>query len=507
MKNPSLVQGAIVLTMAAFITKILGFGSNIIQSRLLGPEGVGLIMMVMPLMGLMMTLTTLGLPMAVSRAIAKAGSDQGEVRQIIRLALAISGSISLLLVFIIITWGGKFALYFLADRRSYYSLMALTPVIPLLAVSGIFKGYFNGRKQMNPLAISQILEQLVRISLLYTLVTKLLPRGVEIAAAGAVLASVAGETACLSYLWLTFKRSQKFPRGTASSGKKDILLDLLQIGLPTTGSSLFRSLLRAIQPILITQCLLVAGYSPQGITAEYGILTGFVMPLLFFPGFINHSLALTLVPGVSEASAKGKENLVCHRIHRATRASLLVGVPSTVILFLFSTELVTLIYKAPEAGPLLRLLAPMFLFQYFHSPLQASLIGLGQGTIPMVNNFIAKGVGLALIYPLAVSLNLGIYGAALGIGVGVILETLFHFIALIRLIDYSIKITEVAHILACGLIMALAGHFIFAYLQQSPFPTTSITCLSILGALLVYLLSILGTGVLKLAELRGLRPF
>lgn len=76
MKKQSLVKGAFVLTVAAFLTKILIFINTIIQARLLGPEGIGIKKMVMPFMGLMMTMTTIGLPVAISKLVAEADAQR-----------------------------------------------------------------------------------------------------------------------------------------------------------------------------------------------------------------------------------------------------------------------------------------------------------------------------------------------------------------------------------------------------------------------------------------------
>lgn len=202
MKKQSLVKGAFVLTVAAFITRILIFTNTIIQSRLLGPEGIGLKKMVMPFMGLMMTLTTLGLPVAISKLVAEA-EVQGngrKVKKILLVALTLTGSLSIAVVMLSILSGKVFSSYFLTDPRSYYSFMALIPMIPLGAVSGVLKGYFRGMQTMNPLALSQVIEQIVRIGFTFVLVQLLLPYGLEYAAAGTVISSVVGEAFSLLFL-------------------------------------------------------------------------------------------------------------------------------------------------------------------------------------------------------------------------------------------------------------------------------------------------------------------
>lgn len=504
MRKQTLLQGAFVLTAAAFITKMLGFATTIIQSRILGAEGIGLQAMVTPFMGLLMTLTTLGLPVAISKSVAEAEikGDRAKIKRILLISLAVTISISILLTLALLYFGKVFATHFLADQRAYYCLMALAPVIPILAISGVLRGYFQGKQNMNPFAISQIIEQIVRIVLLYYMVQLLIDRGIEYAAAGAIFAGVTGELASLIYLSIMFKLSTKYhikPPKLMSRliAAKVNLKELLSTGLPQTGNQFFRSLLRVIQPVVITQSLLRTGLDASTIASQFGMLTGYVFPLLFFPGFINYSLAVALVPAISEASSQKKIGLVNRRVSQAVKISLLIGVPSSVILFVFADQLLTVVYKAPEAAILLKITAPFFLLQYFHSPMQSSLIGLGHATVAMLNNIIPKCISLAAIYPLAVSLNLGIHGVAIASCFAVVLETVMHYIALYKYIGACFQLVNTAKTLAIGIITALFSKFTYDTLMLYQIGSLLATAGSIIIVIFIYFTLIILTGTVK----------
>ena len=496
MKKQSLVKGAFVLTIAAFITKILVLANSIVQSRVLGSEGIGLKMMVMPLIGLMVTLTTIGLPVAISRLVAEADAQKNgvKVKKILVVSLTITGSLSIVVVSLAILCGNAFSSYFLTDQRSYYSFIALIPIIPIVAVTSVLKGYFRGMQTMNPIALSQVIEQIIRIACTYFLVLWLIPYGIEYAAAGAVLSSVIGEAFSLFFLMIMFKRSHRkrfhIPNALWKkvSRGKDILVELLQTALPTTGNGLILSVSRAIQPILITKSLAVAGVSAVMITKEYGMLTGFVMPLLFFPGFINQSLRVSLVPAISEANAKNNIRLILRRIYQAISVALSIGIPSTMLLYLFAHELMTVVYKSPQAAPLLKFIAPFFLLHYLQTPLQSALVGMGHAKAAMLNNMISKGITLLLIYPLATNFKLGIYGVILAISIGVITETLLHFISVYKLIGFYVNVQEMMKILFAGVVMGYSGRFTFSYLNNNELKLGFTTLISILFAILVYLI-------------------
>jgi len=504
MKKQSLVKGAFVLTVAAFITKILIFINTIVLSRVLGPEGIGLQKMVMPFMGLMMTLTTIGLPVAISRLVAEADAqrDGVKVKKILIISLAITVSLSIFVVFFSVLGAKVFSDYFLTDPRSYYSFMALIPIIPIGAVSGVLKGYFRGRQTMNPIAIAQVLEQIVRVSFTYALVQWLIPLGIEYAAAGAVISSVLGEACSLLVFIVLFRNShhRKFrvphPSWNQAFRGKNVLIELLQTGLPTTGNGFVMSFSRALQPVVITKSLAVAGVSSALITRQYGMLTGFVMPLLFLPGFINQSLGVTLVPAISEANAQSNLRLIKRRLNQAIGAALIVGAPSTILLYLNAQELMTVIYHAPAAAPFLKLISPFFLLNYLQTPLQSVLVGMGQAKTAMFNNIIAKCTAVTIIYPLASNPKLGINGVILAISIGVILETILHYSSVVKLINFALDIPTIIKILVAGIAMGYFGRTLFTQLNIFT-PKWGVAINMLTGILVAVVVYVLLLGYLK----------
>ncbi|WP_425804528.1 stage V sporulation protein B [Desulfitobacterium sp. Sab5] len=508
MKKQSLVKGAFILTAAAFITRILIFTNTIIQSRILGPEGIGLKKMVMPFMGLMMTLTTIGLPVAISKLVAEADAEgnRRKVKKILIVSLTLTGSLSIVVMMFSVLSAKAFSSYFLTDQRAYYSFMALIPMIPLGAISGVVKGYFRGMQTMSPLALSQVFEQIVHIVFTYVLVQLLIPYGIEYAAAGTVFSSVIGEAFSLLFLLGVFRRTHfsKFhvPQSVLPhiTKGKTILMELLQTGLPTAGSGVVMSAARSLQPIMITKSLAAAGVSSVMITKQYGMLTGFVMPLIFFPAFINQSLKVTLVPAISEANAKNNIKLIRRRINQAIGAALLVGVPSTIFLYLFSSELMTVIYHSPQAASLLKVIAPFYLFNYIQTPLQSALVGLGKAKIEMMNNIIAAAVTLLLIYPLASNPQLGIFGVIYALSIGGLLETFLHFYFVVEFIDFSLDFSNIIRILAAGTFMGCSSKIIFVLLA-SGFNVGYKTLISILLSLGIYLMFLVYLKVIQHSDI------
>ncbi len=232
---------------------------------------------------------------------------------------------------------------------------------------------------MNPLAFSQVLEQIVRISLVAVCTTVFLPYGIEYAATGAMISSVIGELASLIYLFICFKANKtirirkQFFKSIANG--KETFRQLMSVSLPTTGSRFIGNLSWFFEPIVVAQSLAIAGVATVAATSQYGELTGFAMTVLTSPSFITYSLSTALVPAISEGMEQKKPQVVEYRLEQAMRLCLLSGGISVVILFSFADELMSVMYGSTNAAVFVKVMAPFFLLYYFQGPLQAVLAG------------------------------------------------------------------------------------------------------------------------------------
>lgn len=443
MSRQSFLQGAFILILAGFITKILGFINKIVIARIMGAEGVGLYMMAVPTLLLIITITQLGLPVAISKLVAEAEArkDQKKIKRILVVSISTTGFLSILFTVGMIAFAPIISRYFLTDSRAFYPLIAISPIVPIVALSSVLRGYFQGRQNMKPTAYSQVIEQTVRITLVAVLTNAFLPFGIEYAAAGAMISVVAGELASILYMIFMFrvhkrvKVRRNFFRYLHEG--KDTFQELMAIALPTTGSRLIGSISFFFEPIVVSQSLALAGITTVMATKQYGELAGFAIPLLFLPTFITYSLSVSLVPAISEAAAQRHFKLIHHRLRQALRLALVSGGISCVVLYVFAVPIMDLMYGAPTVATYLKVMAPFSIFLYFQGPLQAALQALNLAKAAMVNSLIGALVKISAVFVLASRPELGIMGAALAIVAGFMLVTLLHFATLIKAIGYT----------------------------------------------------------------------
>jgi stage V sporulation protein B len=467
------LRGTMILMAAGLVTRVLGFVNRIVIARFIGPEGVGLYMMAFPTLMLVITITQLGLPIAISKSVAEANAagDRVKIKKIMTVSLAVTVTLSAILTPALIMFAPILTKTLFTDSRIYYPLIAIAPIIPIVAVSGVIRGYFQGKQNMKPFAISQVIEQLVRIFLIAVLTKAFIPYGIEFAAAGAMVASIFGELASLFYMFTMFKLKKKFRVRNkffeAVRSGKETLYELFRVALPATGSRFIGNASWFLEPIVVAKSLAIAGVTASIATKQYGALTGFALPLLMLPSFVTQSLSTALVPAISEANSQRNHRLVESRLNQALRFSLLTGGLSVILLYVFAEPLMALMYGTSDGAQFIKIMAPFFIFQYYQGPLQATLQALDLAKAAMVNSLIGAVVKLIVIFSLTSQPDFGINGAALGIVTSMLLVTLLHYATVMKKIQFTIDATSLFLFSIVTLASGFLGHWCYDHMFQA----------------------------------------
>jgi len=499
-RKQSFIQGAMILLAAGLLNRLLGFVPRIALPRMIGAEGVGLIQLVFPFMIVLLTIISGGIPLAVAKLVAEADSrdDRDSVRRILRIAVTISLSISLAAAAACLALSDFISTRLMTDPRVHSAFLAMIPVLPLAALSSVWRGYFQGKQNMIPTALSQTSETVFRIVLTLLFAWMLLPYGLEMAAAGGVLGMVAGELAGLLVLWFQLVRDRRKPAEADYSGskrKKGYARELLQTAVPVTGSKMIGSLSYLLESILTVRSLTLAGVAAAGATAQYGALQGMVIPLLLLPGALTYSLAVSLVPSLSEAASRGDWATIHARLHQSMKLAVMTGAPFVVLMGLLAGPLCTLLYGNDSMADMLRWMAPLAIFLYMQAPLQAALQALDRPGTALFNTFAGAAVKLLLIAKLASDPRFGISGAVIAISVNMMLVTLLHWISVAKLTGFRMQPLDFLKVTLAMVVMSAAALRIWNY---DPFGQSSLN-LAVSGfvAVLVYMVLIV---MLKLVD-------
>lgn len=469
MRKQTFIQGTLILLAAGIINRMLGFIPRIALPRIIGAEGVGLYQLAYPFFLVLVTVITGGLPLAIAKMVAEAeGENRPEKsKKILQTGLTLSIGLGIFFTIIAILSASWVSNVILTDRRVYYTFIAMIPMIVIVSVSAIYRGYFQGRQNMIPSALSSVFESIVRIFFMLWFSWLLLPKGIAWAAAGAMLGVTVGEIGgMLAILWQYYvitKKDKKTITNTSveQQSTSPILRRLLGVSIPVTASRLVGSFSYLLESIITVRSLALAGIATATATAQYGALQGMVVPLLLLPGALTSSLAVSLVPSLSEAAAKKDLPTIQQRIHQALRLALVTGAPFAVLMYVLAVPLCSLLYGNADTAHMLRLMAPFALFLYVQAPLQAALQAMDRPGRALINTLIGAVVKIALILILASQPEYGIYGAILAIIVNSVLVTLLHGYSVVRLISLTIKIGDTFKTLFAMLIMGAGVRYVY----------------------------------------------
>ena len=400
MKN-KFVKSTLILMLGGAITKILGMIIKIVTNRLIGVEGLGVYMLITPTFMLLIAIAQLGFPIAISKLVAE---EKNNNKNLVFSSLPISLTINIIIMIILLFSSSYISNNLLHDKRTLYAIRSIGFVLPFISISSILRGYFFGKQRMFPHIISNVTEDAVRLITIIIGVPIALKKGIESAVSFIVLSNIVSELSSILVLFFFLPKNFKITKEDISPNKKNIK-DILNISIPTTGSRLIGNIGYFLEPIILTFFLLKTGYANTYIVKEYGILNGYVMPMLLLPSFFTLAISQALIPIVSKSYSDNNIIYVKKKIKQSILFSSLIGIPATIIFILIPEIPLKLIYNTTSGSTYMKYMAPICLLYYFQAPLSSSLQAMGKAKDSLKGTII--GVSVKLII-LAIGCNLKI---------------------------------------------------------------------------------------------------
>ena len=404
MKN-KFIKSTIILVVGGIITKLLSFIIRIYFTRVI-KDGINIYSLIMPTYSLLITITQLGFPIAISNIIAK-GEKRG--KNIMSSIVPVSLLLNLILILIVIFSAKYLSNNLLHEPDTYYPLIALSLVLPFISLSSIIRGYFFGKQQMMPHSISNIIEQLFKLFIVLVILPHLLKYGTIVAVCGYILISILSETISIVVFLLYLPKNFKIER-------KDIkpdfgtIKDVLAIGLPAVGSRIIGNIGYFFEPIILSYMLLKTGFTNDYIISNYAIYNTYVIGLLIVPTFLLGAIGTSMLPEISKnINNKAKVK----RLFKKTMIfSLIIGVFSNIVLYFSCDFILNLLFNTTDGCNYIRFLAPFFTIFYFESPLSSILQAYNMTGYIMKTTIIGVVIKLASLTLLSL-FHIGIYALIL----------------------------------------------------------------------------------------------
>lgn len=420
MKKSKFIKSTIILLIGGFITKILGMIIKIITSRLLGTEGIGIYMLITPTFSLFIAIAQLGFPVAISKLVAEETKNN---KNLVFSIIPISILINTIILFLIFISGDFIANTLLHEPRTKLAIICIGFVLPFISISSIVRGYFFGKEKMLPHVVSNVLEDIVRMIILILGIPIFIKNGLEFAVAFLVLSNIISELTSILILFFFLPKNFKMHKKDFVPNKQN-LKDIFSISIPTTGSRLIGNIGYFFEPIILTSTLLLVGYDNNFIVTEYGIISGYVIPLLLLPSFFTMAISQALIPIISKATSHRNYKYAKNKLKQAIFFSLLIGIPMT-LLFEFIPEIpLKLIYNTNEGINYIRILAPICLLHYIQAPLSSTLQAMGKAKDALKGTLIGIILRTSTLFIFS-SLRIGMWGLVIATSINIIYVTLY----------------------------------------------------------------------------------
>lgn len=463
-KTGSFLRGALVLSIAGAISKLLGAIYRIPLARLLGGEGMGLYQMAYPIYTTILALATAGVPVAISVLVSRKETQgyTGDSRKIFRVSIVILLLVGLLLTLLVMKAAHFIANTVLHEPRTYYPILAIAPAIFFSSVMSVFRGYFQGHQWMIPTAVSQVIEQLFRVTAVVLLAFILFPRGLEYAAAGATFGAVVGGVAGLIVLIIFYikyrikEATQPGPLLYSGDRSAQMARELIRLAIPVSFGAVVLPLVQVLDAVIVPGRLMAINYTTSQATAMFGQLSGMAAVLISLPTVITISISTSMVPAISEALAQKDRRLLNDRLNYGLRAGMIVSFPCAAGLYVLAFQICDLLYATPEAGIPLEILAFSTITLAAFQLSAAGLQGIGRPEIGMRNLVITGVLKTFFNYTLTAIPMLNIRGAAIGTLAAFAIGSLLNITYLNKLTGVKYEVGRMLKLLLISTIMGIS---------------------------------------------------
>ncbi len=420
----SIVSGMTVLSVVGLICKIVGALYRIPLAWLIGDEGMGTYQLVFPTYNMLLTISSAGLPVAISRMVSftLARDDPRNARRILRIALCLLASLGFIAMLLMIVMSPSLAARS-GDPSTQPGFVAIAPALLLVCVMSALRGFMQGQQNMVPTAISQLIEQVGKVFVALPLAYFGMRVSVAYAAAGVLLGTSIAEGAALLFMFIVYWRRRAAFNALEQNedepvlGRRALVKRLLSLSIPITLGACIVPIASFIDSGLLLNRLVDAGIERGTALGLYGRYSGYVLTLINVPTALATAISMSLVPSISSAMARGDGKAMRHQSALGLRLSFVIGLPCSVGMSLLSSQLLSLIYHF-DTPQTLRITAELLslssltivLFTVVQST-SGILQGLRKQRIPMYTLMVGVSVKIFLNYTLIGMPEINIYGA------------------------------------------------------------------------------------------------
>lgn len=447
-RKQNFVLGALLLMISGIVCKLIGAFFKVPLTNMIGNAGMGYFSSAYSIYTVLFTISTAGIPVAVSRIISSyiVKKDKTAVTKTYRVSLIILVVLGLAGFLAMYIYAPVLAKSFLKNEKAVYSIKALAPTLFFICFESALRGYFQGHQNMTPTAVSQVIESVGKLffGIVGALYAIKMNYEIEYVSAFAIIGICIGAALSCVYLIISKLSYRSYdygilPEGQTSPTTGKILSEIALIAIPITLSSLVLSVANLVDSTVIMRCLQNSGLTLEKATALiaaneeyvieamsssqiieaasneiYGNYASLAVTMYNLPLVLLTPLSISIIPVLSEAFTKKDKAKINEVTDSAFRIQSAVSLPCALGLCALSYPALCVLYKsAPSkmAAPLLSILSISIFFVAMVSVTNAMLQSLHKQWLPIVSMSVGVAVKFISAYALISIPNIGIYGA------------------------------------------------------------------------------------------------
>lgn len=510
--SKNFLSGALILSAAGVLVKIIGAIYKIPLVNLLGEEGMGYYNSAYQIYSLLFVISTAGIPVAISKLVSESIvlKRLHEPKKILRIAV---------ITFSVIGLVGTLALWFGVDlfcnmiknSNADLSVLAVAPAVFFVSLTASFKGFYQGHKNMKPTAIYQILEALSKlIGLGIVLVMAANGCNARQLAAGAILGVTLGAFLSSLFMFLRFVlgKAERVPSDAEyrpSRSGKEIFKEMIKISIPVTLGSAVTSITSTVDLLVVMRRLQSgAGFSEEMANKLYGAYSGLSTTMFNLPPTVILPIAVSVLPFISAAYAIRDHKTVYGNMHSSFKVASLMAMPCAIGMSFMAEPILWLLFGSQPsavqiAAPTLRVLAISIMFVPLVSLSNAVLQAVGHTVLPVVAMLTGAVLKIVINFILVGIPSVNINGAPIGTFFCYGSIILINLINIRRTTGFSPDIKEVfLKPLCCSFICGGTAVGVYQLLYRGLHISGSLSTVAALGvAVLAYVVSVLAHRVLN----------
>ncbi|WP_180270821.1 putative polysaccharide biosynthesis protein [Sporanaerobium hydrogeniformans] len=440
------VKGAFILSLAGLIAKILSAFFRIPLGNLIGDTGMGYYQSAYPVYTLLTTIATAGVPATLAKMVAEKRvlGDYEAAQDIFKNTLKFMAVMGVVLTATILLGSSWMLRFFGWAPETIYSLWGLGLIPVIVCLLGVFRGYFQGRQEMLPIAIAQVLENTGRVVVGLSLAFFFFPH-LGHAAGGASFGGVVGGALALILLMRVYKKQlPSIKKEIQESSSKvrlsfsEVVKKVCELAIPIAIGSGGMAVITFLDSAFVIQTLTQKGMSVEVANQSFGQL-GKISTFINLPLTFGMALVTGLIPAIAEAVARKDKKEIQTKVELGIRIAILIALPASVGLAVLSKPIMRFIYaNAPSGALLLTLSAIGLTFMIITQIFIGILQGVGKVWQPVIGIILA-GLTKAVLVVVLVASPLEVGGAALSTIIAYMIFAIYTYFAMKKYTGYQLN--------------------------------------------------------------------